>query len=135
MKTVEQERDRGYELAEELTHVVGCTIDFQHIETGGGCTALQLGLNDGRYLLITAEDGGEVPGANETTWVGWYKPMQDEAYCLIEFQNADRLIAFADWAPRMFIVGDPMQSRSWERALSVSHATMLVSPSDGDEAV
>jgi len=132
METIEQERDRAYELSEELTHVVGCTTDLEVWETGGGCTALRLDLNNGRYLMITAEDGGEVPGCDEKLLVGWYKPDADEAYYLLEFPNDDKFIMFADWAPRMFISGDPMESRSWGRALNISDAVVHAYPNADD---
>lgn len=132
METIAQERDRGYELSEELTHVVGCKIDLEHQETGGGNTALRLDLNDGRYLMITSTDCDQVPDYDAPLMVGWYRPSVDEAYYLLEFESDDRFIMFADWASTMFISGNPMLARSWGSALDASLATVHVYPNADD---
>jgi len=129
VETIQQERDRATELFRELGLIAESSYQFELWETGGGCTALRLKLSEGRYLLITAEDGGEVPAMNEKQMVGWYRPDFDEPYYLLMFRNTEQLAKFAVYADDMFIGGDPTKCRSWGRALSASHAEVLEHPS------
>lgn len=129
METIQQERDRATELFRELGLIAESSHQFQLWETGGGCTALRLNLSQGRYLLITAEDGGEVPAMNEKQMVGWYRPDFDEPYYLLMFSNTEQLAKFAVYADDMFIGGDPTKCRHWGRALSESRAELLELPS------
>lgn len=128
MESLQQERDRRDELSEELTHVVTSKVELELWRTGGGHTALRLELEDGRYMLITANDGAEVPEWDAPLMVGWYNRDADEAYYLLEFADDDRLLKFADWAPGMFVSGNPAAFSTWGRALSVSEATVHAYP-------
>lgn len=50
---------------------------FEHISTGGGCEALACRDSNGAYVMITANDGAELPTADD--WcVGVYNPNGEQ---------------------------------------------------------
>lgn len=139
MDTRELDRQRRNSLSNDLTDVVGKSVCLVLEDTGGGNGCLRLELNNSRYLMITTNCGTDVPASGERLLVGWYKPNQDEAYYLLEFENDDKFLVFCDWAPRMLISGDPMEARfmldqsmSWAKALELSAPKVLTYPNASD---